>query len=246
MPYVRKNRTMRKPYKKRTYTRKSSTKSMYNIAKRVLKSNTETKSRVTSWSPSGILLSHNVPRIISNQLIGTTQGTDGDGFNSNRIGVSIQPVGLKLYIQMAQEQPLADTNMINGNIWIKVWVLKSHHSNINASNDFLRLISSNTTLAPVNRRTHNTVRSFSVNLKNDFTYWNSSSAIDVTPEFKTRVMYIPMGSIKKYLYENDTTDDGKYYNYCIHAVAFSAHPAADTNSVLANIKVTTEFFFKDN
>jgi len=134
MPYVpRKSRTMRKPYKKRSYARKPSTKSMYSIAKRVLKSNTETKSRVTSWSPSGIMLSHNVPRLISNQLIGTSQGTDGDGFNSNRIGNSIQPVGLKLYIQMAQEQPLADTNMINGNIWIKVWVLKSHHTNINGS-----------------------------------------------------------------------------------------------------------------
>lgn len=246
MPYARKPRTMRKPYKKRSYTRKPSSKSMYSIAKRVLKSNTETKSRVTSWSPSGILLSHNVPRIISNQLIGTTQGTDGDGFHSNRIGTSIQPVGLKLYIEMAQEQPLADTMMINGNIWIKVWVLRAHHSNINSSNDFLRLISSNTTLAPVQRRTHNVVRQFSINLKNYFEWWNNGSAIDATPEFKTRVLYIPMGNIKKYLYENDTTDDGKYFNYCIHAVAFTAHPAADTNSVLANIKVNSEFFFKDN
>ncbi len=244
MPYTVRKST--RTAKKRMYKRKPNTRSMYNIAKRVLKSNTETKSRITSYSTAGMILSHNVPRLVASQVLQTSQGTDGDGTSGNRIGISIQPVGLKLYIEMAQEQPLSGTNLVNGNIWVKFWLLSTHHSNVNTSNDFLRLISSNTTLAPVQRRTHNVIRSFSVNLKNDYNWWNAGSVVDATPAFKTRVIYIPMNRINKYLYDNDTTDDGKYYNYCIHAVAFSAHPAVDTSTQLANIKVNTEFFFKDN
>ena len=245
MPYVRKTtRTMRRPSKKRTYTRKPAARSMYNIAKRVLRTNTETKSRITSYFQD--TLNHNVPKLVASQLLRTSQGTDSGATSGNRIGISVQPVGLKLYIEMAQFQPLAGTNLTNGNIWLKFWVLKTHHTNINISNDFLRLISSNTLLAPVQRRTHNVVRQFSVNLKNDYNWWNAGSAVDATPAFKTRVMYIPMGKISKYLYENDTTDDGKYFNYCVHCVAYTAHPAADTTTELATIKVNSEFFFKDN
>ncbi len=246
MPYVRKTtRTVRRPYKKRSYTRKASSRNMYNIAKRVLRSNVETKSRVTSYGTSGVVLSHNVPRLIASQLLQTSQGIDGDGTSGNRIGISLQPVGLKLYFEINQEQPAGSTNVLNGNIWVKVWILKTHHSNVNTSNDYLRLISSNTMLAPVQRRTHTVVRSFSVNLKNDYNWWNNGSALDATPSFKTRTMWIPMGKIQKYLYENDTTDVGKYYDYCCHAVAFSAHPDVTTSTELAGIKLNTEFFFKD-
>ncbi len=242
MPYPVRKTT--RTTKKRTYKRKPTTRSMYSIAKRVLRSNTETKSRITSYFQDTLL--HNVPKLIATQLLRTSQGTDSGATSGNRIGISIQPVGLKLYIELAQYQPSAATNVFNGNIWIKFWVLRSHHSNINISNDFLRLISSNTMLAPVQRRTHNVVRSFSVNLKNDFTWWNAGSAVDATPSFKNKVMYIPMGKINKYLYENDVADDGKYFNYCIHAVAYSAHPAVDNTTQLATIKVNSELFFKDN
>jgi len=150
MPYVaRPSTAMRKNYKKRPYARKTSTRSMYTIAKRVLKSNTETKSRITAYSTGGMILSHNVPRLVAAQCLQTSQGTDGDGTSGNRIGIAVEPVGLKLYMELAQEQPLSGTNMVNGNIFVKVWILKAHHSSINTSNDFLRLISSNTMLAPV-------------------------------------------------------------------------------------------------
>jgi len=236
---------MRRPYKKRSYTRKASTRNMYNIAKRVLRSNVETKSRVTSYSTGGMVLSHNVPRLVASQLLQTSQGTDGDGTFGNRVGISLQPVGIKLYFEINQEQPDTATNLLNGDIWIKVWVLSTHHSNVNTSNDFLRLISSNTMLAPIQRRTHNVVRSFKINLKNMYNWWNAGSALDVAPAFKTRTLWIPMNKVKKYLYENDVTDVGKYYDYCCHAVAFSAHPSATTSTALANIKLNTEFFFKD-
>lgn len=244
MVYARKPRTTTKTYKKRTYARKPSSKSMYSIAKRVLRANTETKSRVTPYLTD--TLNHNIPKLIATQLLRTSQGTSSGETFGNRIGVAIQPVGLKLYVQMAQLQPVAGAGLLNGNIWIKFWVLKTHHSNVNTSNDFLRLISSNTMLAPVQRRTHNVVRSFTVNLKNDFNWWNAGSAIDATPGFKTRVLYIPMGKINSYLYENDVTDDGKYYNYCVHAVAFSAHPSVTTSTELATINLNTELFFKDS
>jgi hypothetical protein len=101
-------------------------------------------------------------------------------------------------------------------------------------------------MAPVERRTHAVVRSFSVNLKNEFSTWNAGAAVDVTPEFRTKIMYIPMGRIKSYHYENNTTNDGKSYNYCVHACAFSAHPDSTTSFNLAKISLNTELFFKDN
>jgi hypothetical protein len=52
---------------------------------------------------------------------------------------------------------------------IKVWILKTHHSNVNSSNDFLRYINTNSLMAPVERRTHNTVKILSFNLKNMYT-----------------------------------------------------------------------------
>lgn len=250
MPYARQSSrprtTMRRSYKKRTYARKPTTRNMYSIAKRVLRTNTETKSRITAFSAGGMILNHNVPRLVASQLLATSQGTDGDGFTGNRIGIAVEPVGLKLYIEMAQEQPLSGTNMLNGDIWVKFWVLASHHSNVNTSTDFLRLISSNTMMAPVQRRTHNVIRQFSVNLRNMYNYWNASSVLDAAPAFKTKTLYIPMNKVKKYLYENDTLDNGKYFDYCVHAVAYSAHPSVTTATNLANIKLNTEFFFKDS
>ncbi|AJP36388.1 putative capsid protein [Avon-Heathcote Estuary associated circular virus 9] len=246
MPYVRKPRsTMRRPYKKRTMRRKPTASSMYNIARKVLRSNVETKSRITSYSTSGMILSHNVPRLVASQLLQTSQGTDSGATSGNRVGISVQPVGIKLYIEINQEQPAAATGLLNGDIWVKFWVCSTHHSNVNTSNDFLRLISSNTMLAPVQRRTHNVIRSFKLNLRNYFTHWNAGSAIDATPAFKTRTIWIPMNKIKQYLYENDVTDNGKYFDYCCHAVAFSAHPSVNTSTALAAVKLNTEFFFKD-
>lgn len=247
MPYVARSRpTTRRTFKKRTFGRKTNTRSMYNIAKRVLRTNTETKSRITSYSTAGMVLSHNVPRLVASQVLATSQGTDSGATSGNRIGIAVEPVGLKLYVELAQEQPLSGTNLLNGDIWVKFWVLSAHHSSVNTSNDFLRLISSNTMLAPVQRRTHNVIRSFTVNLKNMYNWWNAGSVLDAAPAFKTKVLYIPMNKMRKYLYENDVTDNGKYQDYCVHAVAFSAHPAADTSTALATVKLNTEFFFKDS
>ena len=79
-----------------------------------------------------------------------------------------------------------------------------------------------------------------------YNWWNAGSALDATPAFKTKVLYIPMNKVKKYLYENDTLDNGKYFDYCVHAVAFSAHPSVSTATNLASIKMNSEFFFKDS
>lgn len=246
MPYARKTRTPSKSFKKRSYTRKPSAKSMYSIAKRVMRTNTETKSRIQSFTPNPVTMYHNVPKLIATQLLVTSQGIDSGATSGNRIGNSIQPVGIKLYFQCRQDQAAAGTNMLNGNIWVKVWVLRTHHTNVNTSNDFLRLINSNTMMAPVERRTHNVVRTFSVNLKNEFNWWNAGSALDASPAFKTKTMYIPLGNIKSYQYENNTTNDGKSYNYCVHAACFSAHPDATTSTNLAKIQLNSELFFKDS
>lgn len=135
--------------------------------------------------------------------------------------------------------------MQNGDIWVKVFILKTHHTNINTSPDFLRLISSNTMLAPVQRRTHNVVKIFSVNLANKYNWWNAGSALDAAPAFKTKTIWIPLGKIKNYMYENDIVDNGKHFNYCVHAVAFSAHPQVTTSTVLGHLSLDYEFFFKD-
>eukprot|EP00959_Pyramimonas_sp_CCMP1952_P181711 3799040-Pyramimonas_sp.AAC.1 len=92
MPYARRNpksARFRKPYKKRSYTRKPSAKSMYSIAKRVLRSNTETKkSQVDDYGLStGQALYHNVPNLITTQLLQTSQSYDGDGAIGSRIGL---------------------------------------------------------------------------------------------------------------------------------------------------------------
>ena len=94
MPYARKTRTPSKSFKKRSYTRKPSAKSMYSIAKRVMRTNTETKSRIQSFTPNPVTMYHNVPKLIASQLLVTSQGIDSGATSGNRIGNSIQPVGI--------------------------------------------------------------------------------------------------------------------------------------------------------
>jgi hypothetical protein len=77
-------------------------------------------------------------------------------------------------------------------------------------------------MAPVDRRTHNTVKTIYVNLKNQFSGPTSGMVVDVVPGFRTMTVWIPLKG--KYLYENDSNNVGKKHNLIIHACAFSAHP----------------------
>jgi len=98
-------------------------------------------------------------------------------------------------------------------------------------------------MAPVERRTHNTVKTMVISLKNLFTAPTSNQVVDVAPAFAQRILWIPLKG--KYLYENDSNNVGTIYNYCMHACAFGLHPSLSTSVHLAQISVTSEFFFKD-
>jgi hypothetical protein len=237
---VRKRSARKRAYKKRP----KSTANFASRIKAVLYKHIETKSRISN-SQEELALSQNTPRIIYSNLLVTDQGTDGDGRTGNRIGVSVNPIGLSMYIQAKQYQPLSSENFLNGDIIVKVWIFKTHHSNVNTSNDFLHYINSNSLMAPVERRTHNTVKILNFCLRNLYTGpTTNGQVIDVAPAFKTMKIWIPFKG--KYLYENDTSNVGKKYNYYIvHACAYSAHPAAITGTVLAQINMAYEFFFKD-
>jgi hypothetical protein len=235
--YVRK-----KTYKKR-YTRKGGRKGngFAKAVKAVMYKQMETKSRITDVNDQPLF--HNVPKLIGANLLITTQGVDGDGRSGNRIGSSINPIGIKLYIESAQYQPANMLNFLNGDIKVKVWILKTHHTNINTSGDFLRYINTNSLMAPVERRSHSTVKTMTFTLRNQYTAPTSGQVVDVAPAFITRIVYLPLKG--KYLYENDISNVGKYFNYCVHACAYSAHPQVDTGIRLADFSLTTELFFKD-
>jgi hypothetical protein len=178
-------------FKKRTY-RKRPTYRKNTVAKTVksiMYKQMETKSRI-EVSSAELALFHNVPRLISSNLLITSQGVDGDGRSGNRIGSAVNPIGIKLYIECSQWQPAELANFLNGDMKIKLWILKTHHSNVNTSNDFLRYINTNSLMAPVERRTHNTVKTMVINLTNQYSGSTSGQVVDVTPAFQTRIVWI--------------------------------------------------------
>lgn len=226
--------------KKRSY-RKRPKINLARTIKSVMSRQMETKSRITAVNDQPLF--HNVPKLLGSNLLITSQGVDGDGRSGNRIGSSINPIGIKLYIETSQYQPDTGLNFLNGEMKVKVWILRTHHSNVNVTNDFLRYINTNSLMAPVERRTHNTVKTMTFTLKNMYSGSTSNQVVDAAPAFVTRIIYLPLKG--KYLYENDSNNEGKIYNYCIHACAFSAHPQVNTSTRLADMSVATELFFKD-
>jgi hypothetical protein len=92
----------RKKYvpKKRTYRKRPKT-SLAKTIKTVMSRQMETKSRIQVVEP-GAPLFHNIPKLIGSNLLSTSQGVDGDGRSGNRIGSSVNPVGIKIYLETSQ------------------------------------------------------------------------------------------------------------------------------------------------
>ena len=66
-------------------------------------------------------------------------------------------------------------------------------------------------MAPVERRTHNVVKTMNINLKNHFSGPTSGQVVDATPAFQTRVVWIPLKG--KYLYMSDINNS--IYKYML-------------------------------
>lgn len=245
MPYARKTYKPRKYAPKSTTYRKPRASSMRRIAQSVVNRNVETKREISSIAINDSL-THNTPRLIASNLMITTQGTNSNSTTSTRIGNRINPSGVKLYIHVHSDQADTATLLINGDISIKVWVLKQHHSMINTSGDFLRTIVTNNTMNPVDSRRASTLKTLTFKLKNLYSTWNAAPSVDIVPPFKTLTVWIPLGKYKQYQYQDNTSNHGKYFDICMHAMAYSAHPLAITGtSSLARMDVSSEIFFKD-
>ena len=108
--YTPKRKVVRKKYVKKATNRTSLVKLIKNISLK----QAETKMAIQS---NGFSCLHNVSTRIFQNHLATSQGiTDGSAL-SNRIGDTVMPIGLKLYLQFRQP---AD----RPNVSWKVWVLK--------------------------------------------------------------------------------------------------------------------------
>lgn len=244
MPYARKTYKARRRPTRRAPVRRRPTRNLRRVVQSVLNRNIETKNQIAVHA-SAAALGHNVPKLIASNLMRTTQGVTSDATSATRIGDRINPRGIKLYLQVRQHQPTSATNYENADIAIKLWMLKQHHSLINTSGDYLRTIVANNMMNPVDTKRATVVKTMTFKLKNMFSTWNASPTVESAPAFKTLTLWIPLAKYKQYLYQENTTDHGKYFDICFHAMAFSAHPDIVTDDHIANIDCSSEIFFKD-
>lgn len=210
----------------------------------VINRNVETKSQIAVHAAAQAL-GHNVPRLIASNLMLTTQGVASDSAGQTRIGDRINPRGIKLYLQVRQHQPVLLNNLENADITIKLWIIKQHHSLVQPGPGFLRTIVANNLMNPVDGKRATIIKTMSFKLKNMFSVWNAAPGVDITPAFKTLTVWVPLAKYKQYLYQENVTQHGKYFDIAFHAMAFTAHPNAEADDHIANIDCSSEIFFKD-
>lgn len=205
-------------------------KNLVSLIKNVARGQQETKMAIQSF---GSNMFHNVSLKVFNNNLATTQGvTDGSAL-SNRIGDTVLPVGLKLFMQF--RQPVDRPNVS----W-KVWVLKVFGSA--SAPTFLprKNITGNLFLDPIDTEACSVVKV--INFKADDNYWQGSNATS-KESCHFRKVWIPLPSVP-YVYSGDNASQGKRYTIVTYAACYDTFGTLETDNI-GTINFQSVFYFKD-
>jgi len=210
---------------------KNNVKDMVRLIKSVTLKQQETK--LALQDTTIISQFHNISSLARNNLFATTQGiTDGLGV-ANRIGDTVTPIGVKLY--MAFRQPSDRPNVT----W-KIWIVK-HWGNTTAPSSVpVKAITGNLLLDPLDteKATAVVIRTF----KHPDNYYNGTLGNSKETCFFKK-LWIPCSKVP-YVYGQDGSNTGKRFQMSMYVTAYDTLGSLITDQI-GSYEVSTSFYFKD-
>ena len=226
--YVRKTK---RTYKKKTPMAKDNTKNLVRLIKSVSLKQLETKQALSTITPSALL--HNVSSRLYANLLGTNQGITDGLSTSNRIGDTITPVGIKMYLQMRAP---AD----RPNVTFKIWILKIFGNANPPTFVPVKAITGNNMLDPIDTEKASVVKVLTYKSEAG---WYNGTVGNSKENCYFRKVWIPLKR-SPYVYSQDNSALGKTYQLAMYATAYDTIGSLITD-IIASIDVSNILYFKD-
>jgi len=222
--------------KKGKYAKKMPYKSgskLVALIKKVSLGTQETKHVIRNLLSFSPILHNSYNRVVSN-LLYTEQGVQDSGIAfDNRIGDSITPVGVKLYLQFSQpvDRP---------NVTFRLTVVKFHGSAAPPLTIPVTGISGNNLLDPIDTEKCSVVKVFNFKAKENYWAGTSGTSKQIT-NFMT--LWIPLPK-KAYVYGSDGNTQGKMFQLSVGVAAYDTFGTLGTD-VIGYISLQSQLYFKD-
>jgi len=228
--YGKKKKILVKGKKKPVYNK---TQNLVSLIKKISLKQQETKHVIRNLL-SNTGMQHNVfARVVSN-LMYTEQGIGDSGVTlANRIGDSITPIGIKLYVQLSQpvDRP---------NVTFKLAVLKFHGAVVPPGTVPQTGVTGNVMLDPIDTEKCSVLKTWTY--KSNENYWQGSAATSkIITKFFT--LWIPLPR-KPYVYASDGGSTGKMFQLSFCCAAYDSFGTLITDTV-GNISLSSQLYFKD-
>lgn len=223
----------RKNYKK---TKKNAKKTMDNRSLVRLIKNVSLKQQETKMTThdTGVLnVFHNTSQLVRGNLLTTTQGITDSLGTAMRIGDTITPVGVKLYMTFRQptDRP---------NVSFKIWIVKIMGNATPPTFVPVKNITGNLLMDPIDTEKCTTVKTLTCKFLDN--YWQGTSGTSKDMTF-FRKMWIPLPRTP-YVYAADNNAAGKSYQLAMYLTAYDTFGTLPTD-VIAQFACAQVFYFKD-
>lgn len=228
--YVKKYARKQPAKKKTSYA--SRDRNLVKLIKSVSLKQSETKMATTDSTALSVL--HNVSLRVRENLFSTGQGiTDGLSVN-NRIGDTVIPIGVKLY--MTFRQP-AD----RPNVTFKVWILKTYGNVLPPVFVPVKGITGNLMMDPIDTEKATIVKVITVKAPDN--YFNGTVGNSKEMTF-FRKLWIPCARTP-YVYGQDGGPLGKKWQMAMYVTAYDTFGSLITD-IIGGFACSQSFYFKDS
>lgn len=220
----------RKTTQKKASYRAPTKTSLVRLIKSVSSKQAETK--MCTYNAS-LTIYHNLSTRYGGNLLGTAQGiTDSIGA-FNRIGDTINLIGMKFLMQFRQP---ADRPNVN---W-KVWILKIKGNPTLPLSVPVKSVTGNLQLDPIDTEKCTVVKQLT--FKNPDNYWEGTAGTSKETCFFKK-LYIPFKN-QKYVYSGDNADTGRDYQLCMFVTAYDTTGSLITDNI-GSFLCHNQLYFKD-
>lgn len=226
MVQSKKSSTPYRAQKSRTPSRSSLVKLIKNVSAR------QSETKMCTYN-AGLVIYHNISTRYGGNLLGTVQGiTDATGA-ANRIGDTINLVGMKFLMQFRQP---ADRPNVN---W-KIWILKIKGNPTLPISCPVKAITGNLQLDPID--TEKCVLVKQLNYKHPDNYWEGTTGTSKETCFFKK-LWLPFNG-QKYVYSGDNLDTGRDYQLCMFVTAYDTTGSLITDNI-GTFTCSNMLYFKD-
>lgn len=176
---------------------------------------------------------HNVSFRYGGNLFGTAQGITDTTGAFNRIGDTVTPIGLKLYMQFRQppDRP---------NVSWRIWVMKIIGNPSLPSSVPMKSVTGNLLLDPIDTEKCKLIRTY--NFKSPDNYWAGTTGTSKDVDF-FRKAWIPFRRTP-YVYSGDNLDTGRDFQVCMFVACYDSTGTLVSDNI-GTFQCTNVFYFKD-